>query len=65
MSSAQDETFAPRNLAVLGGLLFFALFLGEAVFPRGGGIFSGPDASRQLDKDKVVDSAFEAFVVRG
>ncbi len=40
MSSAQDDTFSPRNLAVLGGLLFFALFLGEAVFPRQGGIFS-------------------------
>lgn len=40
MSSAQDDTFSPRNLAVLGGLLFIALFLGEAVFPRDGGIFS-------------------------
>lgn len=34
MSSAQDDTFSPQNLAVLGGLLFFALFLGEVVFPR-------------------------------
>ena len=37
MSSAQDDTFSPHNLAVLGGLLFFALFLGEVVFPRDSG----------------------------
>ena len=43
MSSEQNDTFSPSNLAVLGGLLFFALFLGEAVFPRDGGIFSGTD----------------------
>ena len=54
MSSAQDETFAPRNLAVLGGLLFFALFLGEAVFPRGGGIFSGPDVSQNIGTEEDV-----------
>ena len=49
MSSAQDDTFSPRNLAVLGGLLFFALFLGEAVFPRQGGIFSSSmDASMSV-----------------
>lgn len=49
MSSAQDDTFSPRNLAVLGGLLFFALFLGEAVFPRQGGIFSeSMDASMSV-----------------
>ncbi len=48
MSSAQNDTFAPRNLAVLGGLLFFALFLGEAVFPRHGGIFSGSDISMNI-----------------
>jgi len=37
VSSAQDDTFSPRNLAVLGGLLFFALFLGEVVFSRDSG----------------------------
>jgi len=35
VSSAQAETFSPRNIAVLGGLLLFALILGEGVFnPR-------------------------------
>jgi cytochrome c5 len=34
VSAAQNDTFSPQNLAVLGGLLFFALFLGEVVFPR-------------------------------
>jgi len=49
VSSAQDDTFSPRNLAILGGLLFFALFLGEAVFPRQGGIFSSStDASMNV-----------------
>lgn len=49
MSSAQDDTFSPHNLAVLGGLLFFALFLGEAVFPRQGGILtSSMDASMSI-----------------
>jgi cytochrome c5 len=37
VSSEQDDTFSPRNLAVLGGLLFTALILGEAVFPRHSG----------------------------
>ena len=36
MSSAQDATFSPHNLAVLGGLLFIAVILGEVVFPRHG-----------------------------
>ena len=35
MSSAQNETFSPHNIAVLGGLLLLALILGEVVFnPR-------------------------------
>jgi cytochrome c5 len=35
VSSAQAETFTPRNIAVLGGLLLLALILGEGVFnPR-------------------------------
>ena len=37
MSSAQNETFSPRNLTVFGALLFTALILGEVVFPRHGG----------------------------
>lgn len=36
MSSAQNETFSPRNLTVFGALLFTALILGEVVFPRHG-----------------------------
>jgi cytochrome c5 len=36
VSSAQNETFSPQNIAVLGGLLLLALILGEGVFnPRG------------------------------
>ncbi len=31
MSEAQPETFSPKNLVVLGGLLAIALFLGEIV----------------------------------
>ena len=37
MSSEEVDTFSPHNLAVLGGLLFVALILGEAVFPRHSG----------------------------
>mgnify|MGYP003646412731 FL=1 len=32
MSSATNETFSPRNISVLGLLLFVALVLGEGVF---------------------------------
>ena len=31
MSEAQDETFSPHNITVLGGLLLLAIFLGEVV----------------------------------
>lgn len=34
MSSEQHDTFSPKNLSVLGGLLLVALILGEVVFPR-------------------------------
>ena len=55
MSSAQDSTFSPRNLAVLGALLFTGLFLGEAVFPRHGGIFSSSmDASMTIGSPEDV-----------
>lgn len=63
MSSAQDETFSPRNLAVLGGLLFFALFLGEAVFPRGGGIFSGPDLAANIGTVEDVEKRIQPVVM--
>ena len=43
MSSAQNETFSPRNLTVFGALLFTALILGEVVFSRHGND-SGPGA---------------------
>ncbi len=34
MSSEQHDTFSPKNLSVLGGLLLVALILGEVVFSR-------------------------------
>ncbi len=34
MSSVQQDTFSPKNLTVLGGLLLVALILGEGVFSR-------------------------------
>lgn len=34
MSSAQHDTFSPKNLSLLGGLLLVALILGEVVFSR-------------------------------
>ena len=36
MSSAQHDTFSPKNLSVLGGLLLVALILGDFVFSRHG-----------------------------
>jgi cytochrome c5 len=34
VSSTQHDTFSPKNLTVLGGLLLVALILGEGVFSR-------------------------------
>jgi len=34
VSSAQHDTFSPKNLTVLGGVLLVALILGEGVFSR-------------------------------
>jgi len=34
VSSAQHDTFSPKNLCLLGGLLLVALILGEVVFSR-------------------------------
>ena len=48
MSSEEVDTFSPKNLAVLGGLLFVALILGEAVFPRQSG--SGSMAPDTMDE---------------
>ena len=36
MSEAQDETFSPRNITVLGGLLLLAIFLGDVVVGQQG-----------------------------
>ncbi len=35
MSAAQAETFSPKAISVLGGLLLLAIFLGEIVFNPG------------------------------
>ena len=43
MSAAQDDTFSPKNLTVLGGLLLVALILGEFVFSRHGNDTSATD----------------------
>ena len=34
MSNEHSDTFSPRNLSVLGGLLLIALILGEVIFVR-------------------------------
>jgi len=52
VSSEQDDAFSPRNLAVLGGLLFTALILGEAIFPRHSG-----DADIDIDNMTADDIA--------
>ena len=36
MSEAQDETFSPRNITVLGGLLLLAIIIGEVVIGQHG-----------------------------
>ena len=36
MSEAQDETFSPKNITVLGGLLLIAIILGEVVIGQHG-----------------------------
>ena len=50
MSSEEVDTFSPHNLAVLGGLLFVALILGEAVFPRDSGSGSGSMGPGTMDE---------------
>jgi len=36
MSSAEPETFSPKNITVLGGLLLLAIILGEVLFSTQG-----------------------------
>jgi hypothetical protein len=36
VSEAQDETFSPQNITVLGGLLLIAIILGEVVIGHHG-----------------------------
>jgi cytochrome c5 len=36
VSEAQDETFSPKNITVLGGLLLIAIILGEVVIGQHG-----------------------------
>ena len=48
MSSAQNETFSPRNLTVFGALLLTALILGEVIFSRHGND-AGPEAVGTVD----------------
>lgn len=36
MSEAQDETFSPQNITVLGGLLLIAIIIGEVVIGQHG-----------------------------
>jgi len=50
VSSEEVDTFSPKNLAVLGGLLFVALILGEAVFPRHSGSDSGSMGVGTMDE---------------
>jgi len=49
VSSEEVDTFSPKNLAVLGGLLFVALILGEGVFSRHSGAGSmGPGTMDEI-----------------
>lgn len=50
MSSAQNDTFSPHNLTVLGGLLIIALFLGEVVFNQKGGSDAMVDPMTAMDE---------------
>ena len=64
MSSAQQDTFSPKNLTVLGGLLLVALVLGEGVFPRNNndagskdlGVGSMEDIAMRLKPVITIDS---------
>ena len=49
MSSTQSETFSPRNIAVLGGLLAIALIIGEVVIGPGNDTTMAAEAADPLD----------------
>ena len=48
MSEAQDETFSPHNITILGGLLLIAIILGEVVI--------GPHGSDEVVVVESVDT---------
>ena len=52
MSSAHDDLRTPQNIAVLGGLLFIAIMLGEVVFPH-----IGEDSGAAKQGDTIEDIA--------
>lgn len=54
MSATQSETFSPRNIAVLGGLLAIALFIGEVVI--------GPNSDTEMATEVV--NPLEELVMR-
>ena len=45
MSASQSETFSPRNITVLGGLLLLAIFIGEVLI--------GPDHGEEMVAEAV------------
>lgn len=69
MSSAQNETFSPRNLIVFGALLFTALILGEVVFPRQGdnavevGVGTVEDIALRLKPVVTIDDIMASVTV--
>jgi len=54
VNSTQSETFSPRNIAVLGGLLAIALFIGEVVI--------GPNSDTEMATEVV--NPLEELVMR-
>jgi cytochrome c5 len=48
VGSTESETFSPHNIAVLGGLLAIALFIGEVLI--------GPDNDSEMATEDVVDT---------
>jgi cytochrome c5 len=70
VSSAQNETFSPRNLSVFGALLFTALILGEVVFSRHGndaapvGVGTVEDIAMRLTPVVTIDGIMAGVTVR-
>ena len=50
MSSTESETFSPHNIAVLGGLLAIALFIGEIVIGPNGDTDMATEAVNTLEE---------------